>query len=78
MTECDICDCDPCQCKEIRWRKEHEIKATELLKDFDEATDDLYQVLMKPKGLRRRLLKWLFPEITKVADSLRKCYWHYD
>ena len=37
--------------------------------------EKLYQVLIKPKGLRLRLLKWLYPEITDVADALREYYW---
>lgn len=75
LTECIVCDCDPCACKEIRARKNREVRATEILKTFDTQTNELYQVLIKPKGLRQRLLRWLYPEITKVADSLRECYW---
>lgn len=56
--------------------REHETHATQLLKNFDESTDKLYTVLMKPKGLRKRLLKLLFPELRDVADDLRRCYWH--
>ena len=80
--ECGGCDCSPCRCKEIKEQKELKIRkecgdeAVELIKNFDEATNELHEVLMKPKGVRQRLLKWLFPELTKVADSLRKCYWY--
>ena len=45
------------------------------LKDFEESTNKLYRVLIKPKGLRQRLLRWLYPELVDVADDLRKCYW---
>ena len=75
LTECDVCGCDSCVCKMIKARKDRETKATDLLKDFDAYTNDLYSALMKPKGIRLRLLKWLYPEIVKVSDSLRKCYW---
>ncbi len=46
------------------------------LKNFEEATEELYQVLIAPKGLRLILIKWLFPEIVKVADTLKDCYWY--
>ena len=67
MTECVVCDGAPCRCKVI--------KVSRTLKNFDKSTDKLYQVLVKPKGFRQRLLKWLFPELRDVADDLRKCYW---
>jgi len=31
----------------------------------------VYQVLIKPKGFRLRILKYLYPEIVRVADKLR-------
>ncbi len=44
-------------------------------KNFEDATNKLYQVLIKPKGLRQRLLQWLYPELVDVANTLRECYW---
>ena len=44
-------------------------------KEFEETTNELYDALVKPKGIRLKLLRWLYPEIVGVADSLRKCYW---
>ena len=50
-------------------------KAVVHLKTLEKETNKLYQALIKPKGLRLRLLRWLYPEIVNVADSLRECYW---
>ena len=44
--------------------------------DFQKATEKLYEILIKPKGLRLRFLRWLFPELADVANELRKCYWN--
>ena len=78
LTECNVCDCDPCRCREIEAGKDRETRATKALETFEARTTELYQVLIKPKGLRLRLLKWLYPEVAKVADALRKCYWSKD
>ncbi len=45
------------------------------LEDFEKATSELFLVLIKPKGFRQRFLRWLYPELVKVADTLKKCYW---
>lgn len=47
----------------------------ELPRNFENSTSKLYHVLIKPKGLRLRLLRWLYPELVDVANDLRKCYW---
>lgn len=65
-------ECDHAMCI----YKEDAAKALSDLEDLGKATNQLYQALIKPRGLRLRLLKWLFPEIVKVADSLRECYWN--
>ena len=75
LTECSICDCDPCCCREIKARKDSGMEAMETLKTFDTQTEALYKVLIKPKGVRQRLLRLLYPELVDVANSLRKIYW---
>ncbi len=67
--ECGACGEIKCICEEVSREK------GKALKSFEEDTNELYRVLVKPKGLRQRLLKWLYPELRKVADSLRECYW---
>ncbi len=41
----------------------------------DEVIEKVYQAFIKPKRFRRKLLKWLFPELTEAADALRDYYW---
>ncbi|KKN66006.1 hypothetical protein LCGC14_0475980 [marine sediment metagenome] len=72
--ECGGCDMSPCICAEEKAREE-ERKASVRLGKLEKDTNELYFALTKPKGLRLKLLRWLYPEITRVADSLRKCYW---
>lgn len=71
-TECGKCGFIQCKCKEIELEKQG---VSIYMKQFEKDTNDLWRALIKPKGLRLRLLRWLYPEIRKVADSLRKCYW---
>lgn len=47
----------------------------EALKKFEDSTNKLYLVLIKPKGIRQKLLRWLYPELVDVANDLRECYW---
>jgi len=54
------------------------MNGADCLKNFEAATNELFKVLIKPKGLRQRLLRWLYPELMAVIDSLRKCYWSED
>lgn len=42
----------------------------------EEVLNEIYEALLKPKGFRRRLLKWLFPEIIRVAEILREYFWN--
>lgn len=57
---CGSCGQFPCMCMRT---------------SMDEVLDKIFQALLKPKGIRLKLLKWLFPEIVKVAEKLRKYYW---
>lgn len=54
---------------------DHEETAEALMEDFEDATNALFQALTKPKGVRQRFLRWLYPELVEVSESLRKCYW---
>jgi len=82
--ECGQCGCEPCICAEIEQRKEKQqrieegYRAKKLLRDFEDATNELFKVLMRPKRVRQRLLRWLYPELRNVANSLRKYYWFKD
>lgn len=38
-------------------------------------SEQLYKALISPNGLRRRIIKLIFPEICSVADMLRAYYW---
>ena len=68
--DCSMCGSSPCRCAE-----EEGVKAVKQLKALEKNTNDLYFALISPKGFRLRFLRWLYPEIAKVADSLRECYW---
>lgn len=51
------------------------IMSTEIINKTNKIIDDLYDALIKPKGIKFRLLKLFFPEIRKIADVVRKTYW---
>ena len=53
----DVCGQHPCMCKGSA---------------EDEVIEKVFQALMKPKRWRRKLLKWLFPEIIKAAAAMRE------
>lgn len=40
-----------------------------------EVIDALFIALIQPKRWRRRLIKWIFPEIIHVAKILQSYYW---
>lgn len=63
--------CNKCRAKGRFGAKERK----QLGKDLDKAIEELYQALIKPKGLRLKLLKGLYPEIVNVANALREYYW---
>lgn len=70
--DCGKCGNIQCTCRENELEKAgYKI----YMEQFEADTNKLYLALIKPKGWRLKLLKWLYPEIQNVADSLRKCYW---
>ena len=62
--ECEECGLIPCKCEEIKICKKREQFNADLLEQF-------YRVLTKPKRLRLKILKWLYPEIIHIADKLK-------
>ena len=68
--ECGECGNIQCTCPKIVVHM-----SGKPFKDFEKDTNKLYLALTKPRGIRLRLMRWLYPEIVRVADSLRKCYW---
>ena len=62
--ECEECGLIPCKCKEIKIRKKREQFNIDILEQF-------YQILTKPKRIRLKILKWLYPEIIHIADELK-------
>ena len=65
--------CNECRAKGLLGYKERQQR---LGPDLDMAIEKLFQALIKPKGLRLKLLKWLYPEIVNVANTLRDYYWN--
>jgi len=63
--------CNKCRAKGLFGAKERK----QLGKDLDTAIKKLFLALIKPKGLRLKLLKYLYPEIVNVANELREYYW---
>ncbi len=37
--------------------------------------DQLYEALIYLPRWKRKVIKWLWPDIIKVADTLREYYW---
>lgn len=69
--ECEVCGSLVCKCEDIA----RNTKRREQFEAESEIIEQVYQALMKPKGLRFKILKWLYPEIVSVADRLREYYW---
>ncbi|KKL54268.1 hypothetical protein LCGC14_2267140 [marine sediment metagenome] len=40
--------------------------------------DSIWKVLIKPKGFRFKILKWLCPELREIARILREDYYWKD
>ena len=71
MTECGRCDCDPCCCKEIEERKQEQ-----RVKDGKEALEVSWGVFTKgPKGWKRKIIQWLWPDLCRMADAIKEYYW---
>lgn len=67
--ECGSCGFMLCRCEEIERRERRR-----QCKDEKDLIEQVFQILMKPKGLRLKILRWLYPEVVRVADSIKKYY----
>lgn len=66
--ECDDCDMDPCICGET-YRKER-------IKEGKEVLEVSWDVFTKgPKGWKRKLIKWLWPDLSRMANAIMEYYW---
>lgn len=79
--ECGQCGYLQCRCEEnkraearSRLRKGYYVTGVKL----DQAIEKLYRFLIKPKGMRLKLLKWMYPEVVEIANMLREYYWSND
>ena len=59
MTECAVCDCDPCACRIVQGKKVAEIGI---------------DVFTKVRRWRMKVIKWIWPDIQRLADALYD-YW---
>ena len=76
--ECGECGYLRCRCDEFKRAEARQRLRKgyyETGKKLDRAIERLFQTLIKPKGFRLKLLKWLYPEIVVVAEELREWYW---
>lgn len=75
------CNCD-CTMETVRDESLpfvlEEVKTPTVEMALDESAKSVFNILIKPKGWRIRLLKWWFPEIRDLAGKLRKYYWSDD
>jgi len=70
MTECGRCDCDPCCCEAIEKRKQKQ-----RIKDGKVVIESLWQTMARLPRWKRKIIKWLWPDIIDVADNLKEYYW---
>ncbi len=63
---CSRCGRNPCICK-----KKYKPKSA---REID-LIDRIYRTLLRPKGIRLCLLRWMYPEIVQVAEDLKTYYW---
>ena len=64
--ECGKCNCSPCKCEEIKRRKR--------IVEGKEIAEIGIDVFSKVKRRRMKLIKWLWPDIKRLADALFD-YW---
>ena len=62
MTECGVCDSDPCICKHIRITQGKDVCETGI------------DVFSKVKRWRIRIIKWFWPDLQRLSDALYD-YW---
>ena len=65
--ECGECHCEPCTCKEkLRKKRVAEGKI---------ALESMYQAFVHLPKWKRKIVKWLWPDIIHVAEDLKEYYW---
>lgn len=66
--ECGGYDSDPCRCEEISQK--------EKIKEGQVALEIAWDVFSKgPKGWRRKFIKWLWPDLSRMANAIMEYYW---
>ena len=70
MTECERCDCDPCCCEAIEKREQEQ-----RVKDGKVVIESLWHTMAHLPSWKRKIIKWLWPDIIDVADDLKEYYW---
>lgn len=67
--ECSDCGCAPCVCVTIA-REDRKIKSGK------EALEVSWDVFIKgPKGWKRKIIKWLWPDLSRMANAIKEYYW---
>ncbi|KKL23640.1 hypothetical protein LCGC14_2423380 [marine sediment metagenome] len=70
MTECSVCDCDPCQCERINGKKVGlRIKSAAIV------LESLWQAVVHLPRWRMRMVKWIWPDFTRVLCDFLDYYW---
>ena len=71
LTECNECDCDPCICVSMAEREQQR-----KISEGKVALEVAWDVFNKcPKGWKQKLIKWLWPDLTRMATAILDYYW---
>lgn len=65
--ECGVCDCAPCICAERDRRKR--------ISEGKIVIESLWQAMVHLSNWKRKIIKWLWPDIIHVAKDLQEYYW---
>ncbi len=69
MTECNICDWDPCRCKEIEDRKKEK-----RITDGKVVCEVAVDVFSKGSIWKIVAIKWMWPDLKRLSNALYD-YW---
>ncbi len=70
MTECGQCGYDSCQCEAIKERKQQQ-----RIKDGKVAIESVWRAMGNLPRWKRKIVKWLWPDIIHAAQDLQDYYW---
>lgn len=70
MTECGRCDCDPCRCEAIAERKR-----LQKVSEGQVVIESLWRTMVFLPNWKKKIIKWLWPDIIDVAEDLKEYYW---